>query len=178
MTEIVFYVAASLDGYIATPDGGVEWLSMVDSAEEDYGYAEFYTAVEALLMGSRTYEQVLGFGTWPYAGKPCWVFTQRRLPLACSNVVCTSESPSAVVAALQAANLRRVWLLGRAQLAASFRAHGLISEYILSVIPVILGAGIPLYMTPGPTENLQLVDTKSYPSGVVQLRYRCTSYDA
>jgi hypothetical protein len=70
MPEIVYYVAASLDGYIATTEGKVDWLSAFEGTEEDYGYAEFYSTVDALLLGSRTYEQILAFGEWPYSGKP------------------------------------------------------------------------------------------------------------
>ncbi len=175
MTEIVFYIAASLDGYIATPDGSVEWLSVVDSEEEDYGYLEFYDSVDALLIGRQTYEQILGFGEWPYAGKPCWVFSKRQLEIGRSEIVLTSDHPSEVVAELNARNFHRVWLVGGAHLAASFRAQGLISEYIISVIPVVLGEGIPLFISPSPKENLKLTESKSYPSGLVQLRYlsRC-----
>jgi dihydrofolate reductase len=69
VTEIIYYVAASLDGYIAMPDGGVDWLSPYNTANEDYGYSAFYGSVDALIEGSRTYEQVLGFGEWPHPGK-------------------------------------------------------------------------------------------------------------
>ena len=68
MPEVVYYVATSLDGYIATPEGSVDWLSTFEGTEEDYGYAEFYSTVDALLLGSRTYEQNLAFGEWAYCG--------------------------------------------------------------------------------------------------------------
>lgn len=83
----------------------------------------------------------------------------------------TSGTPSEVVAQLSSRGIRRVWLVGGAHLAASFRESGLITEYVLSVIPVFLGAGIPLFAASGPKENLKLVESKSYPTGLVQLRY-------
>ncbi len=171
MAEIVYYVAASLDGYIATPDGGVGWLSRFEGAGEDYGYAAFYASVNAILLGSRTYEQVLTFGSWPYPGLPCWVFSRRRIEGGPPEVTVTAQSPAEVVAELEARRLGRAWLVGGGKIAASFRAQGLISEYIISVIPVILGAGLPLFGAPGPEENLRLAETTPYRSGVVQLRY-------
>lgn len=171
MTEIIYYVAVSLDGYIAPPDGKVDWLSTYNAGNEDYGYGEFYNSIDALAEGSRTYEQALGFGEWPHPGKPCWVFTRRRLEVKQPEVTFTSATPSEVVAQLRARGLRRVWLVGGAQLAASFRARRLVTEYVLSVIPVFLGAGIPLFASTGPKESLRLVGSKTYPTGLVQLRY-------
>ena len=171
MPEVVYYVAASLDGYIATPDGGVEWLAPFEGTGEDYGYAKFYASVDAVLLGRKTYEQSLSFGEWPYPGKPCWVFSRQQIEVAQPGVTLTTQSPIEVTAALRARNLRRAWLVGGGELAASFRAHGLITEYIVSIIPVILGAGVPLFASPGPKENLKLADSKSYPNGVTQLRY-------
>jgi dihydrofolate reductase len=171
MTEIIYYVAVSLDGYIAPPDGKVDWLSAYNTGSEDYGFREFYKSIDALAEGSKTYEQALGFGEWPHPGKPCWVFTKRPLKVKQPEVILTSGTPSEVVAQLNARGFRRVWLVGGAQLAASFRASGLITEYVLSVIPVFLGAGIPLFTAHGPKENLKFVECKTYPTGLVQVRY-------
>lgn len=171
MPAVLYYVAASLDGYIATQDGGVEWLSPFEGTGEDYGFTQFYASIDALLLGSRTYEQSLTFGTWPYPGKPCWVFSQRPLPVSRPEVTLTTHSPHQVVAALAAQQYRRVWLVGGATLAASCRAEGVITEYIISIVPIILGGGLPLFSAPGPPENLALAETRSYSNGVVQLRY-------
>jgi dihydrofolate reductase len=159
--EILYYVAASLDGFIARPDGGIEWLRPFEGAGEDYGYGEFYASIEAVLLGRRTYEQCLQFPEWPYAGKPYWVFSRGN-----------QNTPSGVVAEMRARGIRRAWLVGGGKLAASFRAEGLISEHIVSVIPVLLGAGIPLFDGHGPFEELRLVSSRAYDSGIVQLRYR------
>lgn len=86
--EIVYYVAASLDGFIATPDGGIEWLKPFEGGEEDYGYGAFYASVEAVLLGRVTYEKSLEFPEWPYAGKPYWSSrgqTETRPPRSCSK---------------------------------------------------------------------------------------------
>ena len=171
MTEIIYYVAASLDGYIATEEGGVEWLEDLESTGEDYGYTEFYESVDALFLGSRTYEQCLTFGDWPYPDKPSWVFTQRQITSARPDIVVTNQNPQELMTELEFQKLDRFWLVGGAELAASFRAEGLITEYIVSIIPVILGAGVPLLVAGGQRESLELIDTTSYSSGVVQVRY-------
>ena len=147
--EIVYYVAASLDGFIATPDGGVEWLAPWEGSGQDYGYAAFLSSVDGLVLGSRTYEQALTFGSWPYGGKRAWVLSSRRLD-AVPGAVVTDGTPNDVVAEMAALGLRRVWLVGGGAIAGAFRAEGLISEYIVSVMPVILGGGVPLFRGPGP----------------------------
>ena len=160
LMEIIYYVAASLDGFIATPDGGIEWLRPFEGTGEDYGYGEFYASVEAVLLGRRTYEQSLRFPEWPYAGKPYWVFSAS-----------TGNTPRKVAMEMQTRGIRRAWLAGGGKLAAAFRADGLISEHIISVIPVILGAGIPLFDGAGPFESVRLISSRAYDSGIVQVRY-------
>ena len=87
--HIVFYVAMSLDGYIATPHGGIKWLAFFEKAGEDYGYATFYSSIDAVVLGSKTYERTLTFGGWPYPGKPCWVCSHRRLGATAPDVTVT-----------------------------------------------------------------------------------------
>jgi len=165
--DIVYYVAASLDGFIATPDGGIDWLKPFEGGAEDYGYGEFYASVEAVLLGRKTYEQCLRFPEWPYPGKPYWVFSRA-----------SGNTPAKVVAEMRERGLRRAWLVGGGKLAAAFLAEGLLTEYIVSVIPVLLGSGIRLFDGPGPKQDLRLAETKTYDSGIVQLRYLGSSPSA
>ena len=162
--EIIYYVAASLDGFIATPEGGIDWLKPFEGTGEDYGYGEFYASIEAVLLGRVTYEQCLDFPEWPYAGKPYWVLSRA----AGKNA---ANTPASVVAEMKARGLRRAWLVGGGKLAAAFRAERLITQHIVSIVPVLLGAGIPLFDGPGPRDELRLLGSRSYPSGIVQVRY-------
>jgi dihydrofolate reductase len=171
MPEVVYYVACSLDGYIATSDGGVDWLEPFQAGGEDYGFAEFYSSVDALVMGSRTYEFALEHGPWQAPDKPSWVFTSRGLPIAHPSVTLTSEDPAAVIESIGARELKRIWLMGGGQLAASFRARGLISRYIVAIVPVILGEGIPTIAATSRQDSLRLIEVKPYPNGLVQLSY-------
>ena len=168
MGEILLYIATSLDGYIATADGGVAWLTAFESADEDYGYADFLSTVDLLLMGRTTYEQLLTFGVWPYEGKQCVVFGHR--PIADPNVTVCDSIESFKEQWI--GRFQRAWLVGGAELVTSFRAHQLISQYILSIIPTILGDGIPLWQAPLPTQPLQQINTTTYPNGLVQIIYQ------
>ena len=176
MIAVAVYIAASLDGYIATPDGGVDWLTGSGAEDgdggDDYGYQEFYDSVDALLVGSTTYEQVIGWGDWPYPGKPCWVFSSRDLPLERPELILAKNGPRSALEEIAARGLKRAWLIGGGKLIGSFRAEGLVTEYVVTVIPTILGDGIPLFPSPGPTDKLTLTESKSYPNGFVQVSYK------
>ena len=175
MTETILYIATSLDGYIARKDGGIDWLSMVESPDTDYGYSDFYRSVDAAVMGRKTYELALGFGEWPYPGKPAYVFTRQQPASDRTDVTFTSALPDRVLRELDAQGLRRIWLVGGAELTAAFQRRRLIDEYIISVIPVVLGEGIPLFLPTGVEERLELVESQRYPTGLVQMRYRKTA---
>lgn len=169
MTRVVYYVAASLDGFIATSDGGVDWLAPFEGG--DYGYDAFLASMDALVMGRTTYEQVLRFGPWPYAGRRCVVFTHAAPAQPRADVTFTDAAPGAVLADLHAAGARNVWLVGGGRLAGAFQEAGLISEYIVFIMPVTLGAGIPLFRPHAGVATLRLTETFAYPDGVVRLTY-------
>ena len=169
--EVVYYVASSLDGYIATPDGGVEWLDAFHGGGEEYGFSEFYRSMDALVMGSATYEVSLQLGPWQAPDKPSWVFTKRELPIAHPSVTLTAAEPARLMQELGAKGIERMWLMGGGRLAAAFRADGLISQYIIALIPIMLGGGIPLLAAGPRIDTLTLTEVKSYPSGIVQLWY-------
>src|ERR1044071_3472065 len=172
MPEVIYYVASSLDGYIATADGSVDWLSGFHTAGEDHGAGKLEASVDVLLLGSHTYEFALKLGQWPSPDKPSWVFTKRALRVLHPNITLTSQSPAEVMRHLDARAFRRVWLMGGGRLAASFHTEGIISRYIVSVFPVLLGSGIPFLAPHSCSEEaLRLVAAKPFKSGIVQLTY-------
>jgi len=172
MLEVIYCVAASLDGYIATDDGGVDWLAPFQNASEDHGVGDLYSSVDALLMGSHTYEFALKLGQWPSPEKPSWVFTRRDLRVLHPSITLTSQNPAEVVELLRARGVHRAWLMGGGELATSFRSAGLISRFIISIFPVILGSGIPLFApAPSVKDSLRLTEAKPFASGIVQLSY-------
>ncbi|MCP8464785.1 dihydrofolate reductase family protein [Pseudomonas sp. ZM23] len=169
---LIYYVAASLDGYIARPDGSVDWLQGYDGSGDDHGYDAFYASIDGLLMGRATYLQCLGFGAWPYPGKPTVVMTRsNHLPQAAPQVELLHCPPSEALETLLAKGCKRIWLVGGGSLAGNILAAGLLGEVIVSIIPHLLGAGIPLFSV-GLEQRLQLLEQRSFPSGIVQMRYQ------
>ncbi len=161
--DVVYYVASSADGYIAGPRGDLSWLDPYNGP--DYGYSSFYRKAAHLVMGSGTFDTALGFDAWPYPGKSVTVFTSKRYRRIPEGVRLFRNSPGRFRAR------GTVWLVGGGKLAASFLNAGLIDELRLFVIPVILGAGTPLFARPR-RRSFHLTRMKRYGQGVVELRYR------
>lgn len=169
MVRIVYYVAASVDGFIADSTGGVDWLP--DGESDDNRYAEFYGGVEALVMGRRTYDQALSFGEWPYSSKPTYVFTQSPPRDGPAEVRFVEGSAVDFYRGIAERHSGTVWLVGGAHLADQFRQSGLIDEYRVFVIPIVLGQGVPLFGGPGMPTLLELESARPHADGIVQLRY-------
>ncbi len=172
MADVIYYVAVSTDGYIATPEGDVSWLLPFQKPEEDYGYADFYNSVGAILMGGNSFRQTLGFGSWPYPDKPCFVITSQAIqqPPA-PTVYGYGGNLNQLVLGLKARLEAPIWLMGGSQLASSMSRYGLIDLIVMTVVPVLLGNGLPL-MSFSPFRDLFLVHYSVYPDGVMQLHYR------
>lgn len=174
-TTVTLYIAASLDGYVASADGGVEWLETFEDTYEDGepggSYEAFFDGVDALVMGSTTYEQVLGFGDWPYGDRPTYVTSSRDLDAPRDTITVYDGHLTALLEDELAPDYPHVWLVGGAALAQDFLALHLVHEIRLSVIPVLLGDGIRLFDDGGTPADLHLVDETAYEDGIVELRY-------
>lgn len=169
------YVGLSLDGFIARINGDIAWLDSCtfDGPDEDYGYRQFMDSVDVLVMGRKSFEKVLTFGDWPYGSKPVVVWSQSgvAIPQAISGTVeCLSGSPAEIVERLSARGAQHLYIDG-GQTVQSFLRAGLITEIILSRLPILIGAGIPLFGPLAPDVMLRHVETRTYPSGLVQSRY-------
>ena len=170
--QLVYYVAASLDGYIARPDGAVDWLQAIEATGDDHGYEQFYQGIDGLLMGRATYDMVRGFGSaWPYSSKPCLVLARNPLQQPPADVQGRHCTPSDALEELAERGCQRVWLVGGGSLAGNCLAAGLLDELLVSVIPHLLGAGVPLFAG-GLEQRLSLQAHRLFPSGVAQLHYR------
>ena len=172
MTTPVF-IATSLDGFIARPDGAIDWLPDPEpDSDEDYGYQAFIDTVDILVMGRHTYETALGFDAWPYA-LPVVVLSHHPItvPERTAHPVERMEgAPRTIVQRLTDRGADHLYIDGGRAIQ-GFLAEGLIDQLILTTIPVLLGGGIPLF---GPLPHdrwWHLVDTRAFPSGLVQRRY-------
>jgi dihydrofolate reductase len=163
------FIATSLDGFIARRDGAIDWLSIVEAAGEDYGYAKFFGDVDALILGRGTYDTALTFPAWPYGDKRCVVLTHGSRESRHGERF-HAGAPGPLLAELHAAGVRRIYVDGGAVIR-QFLREGLLDDLTLSIVPVLLGDGIPLFDASVPTQRLRLASSASFPSGLVQLRY-------
>lgn len=165
----ILYIAMSLDGYIADVDGGIDWLSEVEG-EGDNGYSAFYETVDTIIMGRTTYDQILTFDCeWPYSGKECYVFTNRE-HAPDGNVEFVSDDISGFMNDMLSQPGSNIWLLGGAGLIDSFMKEGLIDEFVIAVIPIILGNGMSLFKGENPKTKLILKGVTQI-NDIVQLHY-------
>ncbi|MEI2425196.1 dihydrofolate reductase family protein [Priestia megaterium] len=166
--KIVVYIAASLDGYIARENGEIDWLESVEG-EGDNGYETFYQTCDAVVMGKATYDHVLKLTPeFPYLGKKCYVFS-RSAQGKDQYVEFINESVALFLNNLSQ-ETKKIWLVGGADILADFLTAKRVDEFIISVIPVLLGAGIPLFKRGIPEMNLKLTDIKQY-GQIAQLYY-------
>jgi dihydrofolate reductase len=165
------FIATSLDGFIARPNGGIDWLP--PGGGEDHGYDAFIATVDALMIGRHTFETVLTFDTWPYGRKPVFVLSTRPLPVptpAGAVVERLSGDPRDIVSQLAARGVRHIYVDGGITIQRFLRA-GLIQRLIITRIPVLLGDGIPLFGGVSGDVALRHVATRQYASGLVQSEY-------
>ncbi len=173
MPGVVYYAAASLDGYIAESDDSIDWLTQYDGGEPDAdpmdGYDDFYAGVGALVSGSVTFEWILANADdWPYPGKPYWVLTSRELPGVERQDVRFNGSHEEMIAS---AGEGRLWVVGGGGIASQFAEAGLLDQVRVTVVPVVLGAGKPLFERRLPGPPMRLAGVVPRASGMVELRY-------
>ncbi len=172
MRKIKLYIAVSIDGYIAQSDGGVAWLDEIPNPDQtDYGYFDFYKSIDTTLMGNATYQQILTFDIpFPYADKTNYVFS-RKEQVDNEDVKFVRKNVSDFVEELQSQKGGDIWLIGGGQLNAAFLEEGLIDEIIVSIMPIVLGSGMPLFAVQNIKSRFNLKKVVSFQSGVVQTTY-------
>lgn len=171
------FIATSLDGYIARADGSIDWLEQANAViptGEDCGYGEFFASVDALVMGRNTFTTVCNFDSWPYGNKRVVVMSRHGVtipPELTASVTSSSASPEQVVKQLAGEGLMHLYIDGGKTIQSFLRA-GLVDQMTITLIPLLLGDGRPLF---GPLEReirLKPVATKGYDFGFVQIRYQ------
>nr|WP_167527458.1 dihydrofolate reductase family protein [Bradyrhizobium betae] len=168
------FIAASVDGYIARPDGDIDWLGKYAASGENTGYDAFMDTIDGLVMGRVTFEKVLSFDSWPFK-KLVVVLSQTLLQADLradldGKVRISSLAPQPLMQALASAGWRRAYVDG-GRVIQSFLRENLISDIVLTRIPVLLGDGIPLFGRLAADLPLRHVETTTFASGMVQSRY-------
>ena len=171
------FIATSMDGFIAREDGSLDWLDRANAAVpegEDCGYKAFMGSVDALVMGRGTFEAVLGFDFWPYSEKRTLVLSSRGVAVPehlRGAVEITAEAPRALLERLESEGVGRVYVDGGRTIQ-GFLREGLIADLTITRIPVLLGAGRPLFGSLPADIHLEHTKTIAYPFGFVQSVYR------
>jgi len=173
MRKIKLYIAISLNGKIASADGGVAWLDEIPNPEKtDYGYHDFYKSIDTTIMGFTTYQQVIDWGIdFPYADKKNYVLTTKTNLENTQYVEFIKEDHLDFIKKMKAEKGEDIWQIGGGLANTLLSNGGLIDEMIVHVMPIIVPKGIELFGGDPTQFQLKLKSCKSYSSGVVELRY-------
>lgn len=169
--KFIVYVATSADGYLARADGSVDWLNR-PRPKGNYGIGAFYRSVDTCVMGRKTYDHSVRFGMRDgYAGKRNFVFSRHLAMTPSPRVMIANDYVTNFARRLRAEKGKNIWLVGGAELIASFLDAGQVDEFIIHVIPILIGEGIPLISPRHRHVRLRLLGSKRFPDGVVRLHY-------
>ena len=169
--KVILYIAMSLDGYIATPDNGLEFLSLVEEKDQDYSYKDFVNTVDTVIVGRKSYDKVLSMGLeYPHTDKELYIITRTPRPTVGSTTFYTGNL-NELVSGLKRKEGKDIYVDGGAEIANEMLSENLIDEFYISVIPILLGNGISLFNNSRPQVRLKLISTKTYNKGLVQLHY-------
>jgi dihydrofolate reductase len=177
MRKIIVYIATSADGFIARKDGAVDWLDRPQTAG-DYGMGKFFRSIDTILWGRKTYDMVLkflkeGIATPDmYGGTKNYAFSRRPPKNVLDGFEFVPEPIKKFTKRLRAQKGKDIWMMGGGGIIGSFLDAGAIDEFIIHVIPVFIGEGIPLIAPARRTVPLKLVSTKKFSDGVVRLHYQ------
>ena len=173
--KIIVYIATSADGYIARPDGDIEWLNR-RPVKGNYGMAKFFRKVDTAIMGRKTFEIGVKLGQSGYPNKKNYVFTgtPRKHDTAGgkTDIEFVTEDVAGFAKRLRKMKGRNVWLVGGSEVIASFLDAGEVDEFVIHVLPVFIGEGIPLIHPRHRDVPLKLLKARRYSDGVVRLHYR------
>jgi dihydrofolate reductase len=170
MRKVVLGLGISVDGYIARPDGAVDFLFM----PRDYSMADFFAGVDTAIMGRRTFDiaREMGAGSSGYGSMKVYVLSRSQPAGERDGVVFTRESPARLVKRIRQRPGKDIWMMGGGEAALDFLKADLIDELYLGIVPVLLGEGIPLFRSGFPQRDFRLIENKTYSKGLIALKYR------
>jgi dihydrofolate reductase len=169
--RFIVYVATSADGFIARPDGSVDWLDR-PTPKGNYGGAAFFRSIDTCILGRKTYDFAVSHGQPDfYPGKKNYVFSRTLKKAASPKMALVNEDAAAFAKRLRTEKGKDIWLVGGAELIAAFLDAGYVDEFILHMIPVMIREGIPLVAPRHRNLPLKLLASQKFPDGVVKLHY-------
>lgn len=168
--KISIFIAASLDGYIAKENDQLDWLEKFNCFGEDYGFHSFFASIDTLIVGRKTFEPAARAPHWPYPGKKVIVLS-RTLESVGPHAEVYNGNIMDLILKLQAKGSKHVWIDGGITIA-HFLKEKYVDQITVTIVPVLLGSGIPLFLRTGTEQECELLATKTYHSGMIQLTYQ------
>ena len=170
--KIIVHIATSADGYIARPDGNLDWLTSRPAPKGFYGMPQFMRSVDTKLLGRKTFDLSVEMGAHFSANDRHYVFSRQPPPASLpAGVEFVSQSIGAFAKGLRDQAGKNIWMMGGGEIIASFLDENLIDEFIITVVPIFIGEGIPLIAPGSRNVPLKLRSAKPFPDGVVQVHY-------
>ncbi|GAB3171212.1 dihydrofolate reductase family protein [Telluribacter humicola] len=177
MRKVILYIATSLDGYIAQPNDDLSFLARVQQPDEDYGYADFITSVDTVIMGRKTYDWVMNkVPEFPHADKAAYIITRTKRP-SLGNTTFYTGPLKDLVLRLKGEEGKHIFCDGGAEVVNELLMDGLIDELIISIVPTLVGSGTRLFKDGRPEQKFELVSAKAFDTGLTQLHYRLEIVD-
>ncbi|WP_367209655.1 dihydrofolate reductase family protein [Sphingobacterium sp. R2] len=176
MRKISLFIAMSLDGYIAKPNDDLSFLKLVEKEGEDYGYTEFMCQIDTIIVGRKTYDYVvreIGTSHYDNGQRDVYVITRTEKPQVGRTIFYTGDLIE-LVAQLKSLAGKNIYCDGGAEVINAFLKCGLIDDFVISVIPILLGNGTKLFKDGRPEQALQFMTSKVFDTGLIQLHYKCT----
>ncbi|MGE5423793.1 MAG: dihydrofolate reductase family protein [Syntrophothermus sp.] len=170
--RVIIYVATSLDGYIATAEGELNWLALAEKANEDYGYSDFIKNIDTVIMGRKTYDKVRSFGIeFPHKDKQLIILTRQKFP-PLENTTYYDGDLEKLIRELKSQPGKNIYVDGGTDVIHQMMISNLVDEFIITVVPILLGHGMPLFMDHRPEMQIRHISTKTFDTGVVQSHYK------
>jgi len=174
MPHVVLYIATSIDGFIARPDGNLDWLTSFPQPKSgDYGYNDLLNNISIIVMGRKTYDEIIAFGIeWPYAENNTYVVTKNKsYKTTTPNTYALNENLGSFIKNQKIKSEKDIWLVGGGSLVTAFINENLLDKMIISKVPIVLGEGIPLFAHKPKETSWKLKNTQVFETGLVNLTY-------
>ncbi len=173
MRKVILGAGITLDGYIARPDGAIDYLHMTKEGAQDFG--RFFTTIDTIVMGRKTLDAAIAMSGGVYQSPiaaPTYVFSRTQPPGERDGVIFTQQSPAAWLRKIRARPGKHIFHMGGGELARSFLKADLIDELFLGIVPILLGCGLPFFPAGFPQRDFILVENKTYSKSQISLTYR------
>ncbi|MCX6231965.1 MAG: dihydrofolate reductase family protein [Bacteroidetes bacterium] len=175
MSKIQLFIACTLDGFIARENGSLDWLFELPNPDQiDHGYNDFINGIDIVIMGRKTYDEVLGFGIdWPYSNCKTYIVTKNEnYTVKTENTLLLHTINIEVIENLESESQKNIWLVGGGDLITQFLNENAIDDMALCMIPIILGKGIQLFPNQPKETKFEFVRSEAFKTGVVNLTYK------